>query len=76
MDEGQPINDQGWRIFFAILGLVFNGICIAWCMVYGKSDNLLHQNIISWAYISGLGIMGGVGFGQLAPLAAALLTRK
>lgn len=69
-------NDPGWRIFFAITTLAFNAGVIVWCIVYGHSENLLHQNALSWAYISGTLILGGVGFGQLAPYLNTMLGKK
>ncbi len=64
--------DTGWKIFFAIVTLAFNAGVIAWCIGYGRSENLLHQNALSWSYISGTVVLAGVGFGQIVPYLSAL----
>lgn len=66
-----------WRIAFAIGTLAFNAAVIAWCIVEGKTENMLHQNALSWSYISGCLVLGGVGFAQVinSPAVASLLKR-
>jgi Na+-transporting NADH:ubiquinone oxidoreductase subunit NqrD len=56
-----------WRVGIGLTALVFNGIVVWWCLVYGNSENLLHQNAMSWSYILSAVVLGGLGFGAVLP---------
>lgn len=52
--------DIGWKLSLVILTLLFNASTIVWLNLYGKTENLLHQNSLSWSYISGIMLIGSV----------------
>jgi hypothetical protein len=56
-----------WRVGIGLTALVFNAGVVWWCLVYGNSANLLHQNAMSWSYILSAVVLGGLGFGAVLP---------
>ena len=74
-EEEKPIPTT-WRIVTAYLVLLFNAGTIIWILIYGHSDNLLHQNALSWAYIASVGVLAGVGFGQIVQFLPSLMGKK
>ncbi len=58
------------KLTLAILALTFNGSIIIYLLWRGKSDNSLHTSALAWSYATGVGILAGLGFGELAPLLA------
>ncbi len=54
-----------WRTAIGLIVLLFNGGIIVWCIGWGNPANLLHQNALSWSYISGLAVLAGLGFGTV-----------
>lgn len=60
----QPIRWE-WRYLAGMLTLAFNGGMIIWLILYGRSENLLHQNALSWAFILSAGVLAGFGLGAV-----------
>lgn len=65
-----------WRIAIALVVLAFDAVVVWWCLVYGKSENLLHQNALSWSYITSIVVLGGIGFGATAAQLLPHLMKK
>lgn len=65
-----------WRYALGVVVLLFNALCIGWCMLYGKSDNLLHQNALSWSYILSGGILAGLGLGASLPQIMQIMGKR
>lgn len=65
-----------WRYGLGVLVLGFNAACICWLMVYGRSENLLHQNALSWSYILSAGVLAGLGLGAVIPQLTQIMGKK
>lgn len=57
--------DKGWHLGIGLAALAFCFASIVRLLLYGKSENLLHQNALSWSYIVAGGILAGFGFGAI-----------
>ena len=71
----QPVRWE-WRYALGVCVLAFNGAVIWWCLLYGRSENLLHQNAMSWAFIGSMMTLAGLGFGAALPLVQGLWGKK
>jgi drug/metabolite transporter (DMT)-like permease len=56
------------KLIFAVAGLIFCGVTIAWIVAYGRPDNSLHDSALSWSYVLAAGLFAGVGFSAIAYL--------
>ena len=74
-EETKPINTT-WRIVTAYLVLLFNACTVWWILIYGHSENLLHQNALSWSYMMGVVVMAGLGFAQVIQYLPGLMGKK
>jgi hypothetical protein len=61
-----------WRTAIGIGTMLFNGSTIWWILLYGKSENMLHQNALSWSYIGSITVLAGLGLNAALPYIAAL----
>lgn len=72
-----PIVSWQWRLAVGIMTLIFNGGVVWWCMLYGVKDNLLHQNALSWSYITSVLVLAGLGIISALPTVLnTILTSK
>ncbi len=78
MTDEQPdiqINST-WKVVIAIAVLAFNGAIIALLIWKGDTNNSLHTSALAWSYMSGLGVLAGIGFGAIAGLLPSLVVKK
>jgi uncharacterized membrane protein len=71
----QPVRWE-WRYVLGVLTVAQMSGIVWWCMLYGRSENLLHQNAESWAFIIIGAVLAGLGLGAALPALTGLLGRK
>jgi hypothetical protein len=71
----QPVRWE-WRYVLGVLTVAQMSGIVWWCMLYGHSENLLHQNAESWAFILSAGVLAGLGLGAALPALTGLLRSK
>lgn len=74
-DAFDPPANKTVRTLIGLSTLGGTSMLIIWLMLYGKSDNSLHQSALSWAFTLHALILVGFGFGAALPLLAALLPK-
>lgn len=54
------------RAVLALIALLFFSGMIVYLILYGKSENSLHQSALGWAFVGDLGVLAALGFGAIA----------
>ncbi len=72
----KPTLNSTWKITIALIVLAFNACTLWWLLLYGHSENLLHQNALSWQYMISGGVLAGIGFGEIVQFLPAILNAK
>ena len=68
----QPVRWE-WRYVLGVLTIAQMSAIIWWCLLYGRSENLLHQNAESWAFIITGAVLAGLGLGAALPALSGML---
>lgn len=65
-----------WRIVFAALALAFDAAIIWWTVLFGQPQNSLHASAQSWAWMSGLLVLSGVGVSAVSTRLVDLVAQR